>query len=170
MPRLYLRVLSPAQPLSLEGGDDDEGYALDVEWLIKEDGGAVRGTGVTDYRGLAEVADSNLEWLQNPLNTVVFLPSQFVLSVECNVPGRNAAQIRRALPFAAEEFVASDIESMHIAHAAIKPGHPVTCNILPHELMRQLAGLLQRHRYPPGILCGGCTGPAGGRQQRQCAV
>ena len=131
MPRLFLRVLSEATPLP-----EGEGYDLGVEWLIKENDGSVRGTGVTDYRGLSDIADPNVDWLTNPENTVVYLPSQFVLMVTCEVPGRSAAQIRRALPFAAEEYVASDIELMHIAHRAIKPGTPVLCNIVAHEVMR----------------------------------
>ena len=143
MPRLYLRVLSQARPLSHDGDIDSidsdstllEGYDLGVEWLIKENDGSVRGHGVTDYRGLADIADPNVDWLKDPENTVVFLPSQFVLMVTCAVPGRSAAQIRRALPFAVEEFVATDIELMHIAHAGIKAGQPVRCNIVAHETM-----------------------------------
>ncbi|XOV81755.1 MAG: type II secretion system protein GspL [bacterium] len=140
MPRLFLRVLSQAVPLSNDGDIDSEsalleGYDLGVEWLIKENDGSVRGTGVTDYRGLADIADPNIDWLKDPENTVVMLPSQFVLMVTCDVPGRSTAQIRRALPFAVEEYVATDIELMHIAHAGIKAGQPVRCNIVAHDTM-----------------------------------
>lgn len=125
MPRLFLRVLSEATILS-----DDEGYELGVEWLIKESDGSVRASGVTDYRGLADVADPNVEWLGNPENTIVLIPSQMVLTVSCEVPGRSAGQIKRALPFAVEEFVATDIERMHIAPGPIKPGLPILCSIV----------------------------------------
>jgi general secretion pathway protein L len=125
MPRLFLRVLSEATILS-----DGEGYELGVEWLIKESDGSVRASGVTDYRGLADVADPNVEWLGNPENTIVLIPSQMVLTVSCEVPGRSAGQIKRALPFAVEEFVATDIERMHIAPGPIKPGLPILCSIV----------------------------------------
>jgi general secretion pathway protein L len=125
MPRLFLRVLSEATILS-----DGEGYELGVEWLIKESDGSVRASGVTDYRGLADVADPNVEWLANPENTIVLIPSQMVLTVSCEVPGRSAGQIKRALPFAVEEFVATDIERMHIAPGPIKPGLPILCSIV----------------------------------------
>lgn len=148
MPKLFLRVLSEATPASDEG--EGEGFELGVEWLIKENDGSVRGTGVTDYRGLADIADPNVEWLANPENTVVYLPSQFVLMVTCEVPGRNVAQIRRALPFAAEEFVATDIEAMHIAHAAIKPGTGVLCNIVAHEVMRNWLDAFKSLGVNPG--------------------
>jgi len=145
MPRLFIRVLSEANILP-----DDEGYALGVEWLIKEADGSVRGGGVTDYRGLADVADPNVEWLADPDNTVVFLPSQFVLVVNCEVPGRSTAQIRRALPFAAEEFVATDIEQMHIAHGPIKAGEPVLCNIVAHEVMQNWLACFKSLGVNPG--------------------
>ncbi len=145
MPRLFLRVLSEAQPLP-----EGEGFDVSVEWLIKEKDGSVRGSGVTDYRGLADVADPNVEWLGDPENTVVILPSQFVLMVNCEVPGRSAAQIRRALPFAAEEFVASDIESMHIAHGTIRPGKPVLCNIVAHEVMTNWLACFNSLQVVPG--------------------
>jgi general secretion pathway protein L len=145
MPRLFLRVLSEAQSVP-----DDEGYDLGVEWLIRENDGSVRGGGVTDYRGLADIADPNVEWLADPENTVVFLPSQFVLMVTCTVPGRSAAQIRRALPFAAEEFVATDIEQMHIAHDNITPGQPVACNIVAHEVMENWLACFKSLQVNPG--------------------
>ncbi len=145
MPRLFIRVLSEANVLP-----DGEGYELGVEWLIREADGSVRGGGVTDYRGLADIADPNVDWLGDPGNTVVFLPSQFVLVVNCEVPGRSAAQIRRALPFAAEEFVATDIEQMHIAHGAIKPGTPVLCNIVAHEVMQNWLDCFKSLGVNPG--------------------
>ncbi len=155
MPRLYLRVLSEAtanflpeqaEELALDG----DSYSLGVEWLIRENDGSVRGTGVTDYRGLADVADPNIDWLANPDNTVVVLPSQFVLMVNCEVPGRNAAQIRRALPFAAEEYVATDIEFMHIAHGPIRPGNPVLCSIVAHDIMQSWLACFSSIGVNPG--------------------
>ncbi len=146
MSRLFLRVLSEANLLP-----DDEGYDLTVEWLIKEDDGSVRGSGTTDYRGLSDIADPNLDWLANPDNTVVYLPSQFVLMVSCQVPGRNTTQIRRALAFAAEEFVASDIELMQIAHGEIKPGTAVLCNIISHSVMENWLACFKSLQVNPGL-------------------
>ena len=128
MPRLFLRVLSDAKPLG-----EEEGYDIEVAWLVAENDGTIRGHGVTDQRGLLDVADPNVEWLQDPANTVVFIPAHFVLKVACQVPGKSTAQIRRALPFAVEEYVAAEIESMHIAHGPIRAGIPVNCNIIGRE-------------------------------------
>ena len=128
MPKLYLRVLSDAEPLA-----DGEGYDISVQWLLTENDGSVRGFGTTDQRGLADVADPHVEWLNDPQNTVVFVPAHFVLRVACEVPGRSPAQIRRALPFAVEEYVATDIETIHIAHGPIKARVPIQCNLIARE-------------------------------------
>ncbi len=130
MPQLFLRALSEAHAV-----EDEDGYEFAVEWLIREDDGSIRGSGSTDFRGLSDVADPNTDWLADPDNTVVFIPSQFVLMLDCEVPGRNAGQIRRALPFAVEEYVASDIETMHIAHGDVRVGEPVTCHVISQHIL-----------------------------------
>ncbi len=96
MPTLFLRVLSPVERL-------EEGFAIGCEWLIVEDDGDERAQGVTDYRGLADLADPNVDWLRTPTNIVVLVPSEHVLGVSCTVPGRSIGQIRRALPYVVEE-------------------------------------------------------------------
>ncbi|MEM7079815.1 MAG: type II secretion system protein GspL [Pseudomonadota bacterium] len=146
MPRLYIRLERPVRKLP-----DDEGFDIAVEWLIKENDGRVRGHGQTDYRGLEDLADPNVDWLADPNNTVVFLPSEFVLTLNCEVPGRSATQIRRALPFAVEEFVAGDIEDMHIAYQAIKPGAPVLCNVVSHAVMQDLLNCFGSVGVVPGV-------------------
>lgn len=146
MPKLYLRLLTNATPV-----EDEDSYNITVEWLLRDNDGTVRGHGETDYRGLADVADPNVEWLGDPQNTIVFVPSQFVLRIACEVPGRSTAQIRRALPFAAEEYVATDIESMHIAHDAIRAGQPVDCNIVSHQQMQNWIGCLNAVGVSPGF-------------------
>ena len=56
MPTLFLRVLSAAEPV-------DEGFTIGCEWLIVEDDGRERAQGVADYRGIADVADPNVDSL-----------------------------------------------------------------------------------------------------------
>lgn len=158
MPRLFLRVLSEATPHTSGVSTADvtdaeiaiEDYDVGVEWLIAEDDGSVRGAGVTDYRGLSDIADPNLTWLADPDNTVVFLPSQFVLTLSCEVPGKTAAQMRRGLPFTVEEFVATDIEDMHIAHGNVKPNTPVMCNIVAHEVLANWLACFRSLQVNPG--------------------
>lgn len=147
MPRLYIRMQSEARPLP-----EEEGYELKLQWLVTESDGSVRGHGVTDYRGLKDVADPNADWLREPDNTVVFIPAHYVLGVDCQVPGRSTAQIRRALPFAVEEFIAEDIESMHIAHALIRSGEPVACSLVRRDLITGWLTCLREAGINPGYM------------------
>ena len=147
MPKLYLRMLTDATPIP-----DEEGFDLRVAWLVSENDGSIRGHGVTDHRGLQDVADPNVEWLQDPLNTIIFVPAHFVLQIACEVPGRSTLQIRRALPFAVEEYVAQDIESMAIAHGPIKAGSPIQCTIIAREQMENWLECLSSVGVKAGFL------------------
>lgn len=128
MPTLFIRALSQAEPSA-------DGYTFAGEWLILEDDGTEKSSGVADYRGLQDLLDPGFDWAQNPDNVVVVVPSEFVLGVSCSVPGRNVGQIRKALPFAVEEFVASDIEGMHLAHGVIQRDRPVRCNLVERDIL-----------------------------------
>lgn len=147
MPTLYLRLLAPARR-------DDEGFHLSVEWLIGEDDGAERATGVTDFRGLSDLIDPAADWLQNPNNIVVIVPAEHVLGVSCEVPGRSTGQIRRALPFVVEEFVAADIEGMHLAHGPIRRGESIRVNLINRLHVEDWLACLAELEVTPGhMIC-----------------
>lgn len=145
MPTLYIRVLSVAEPL-------DEGYRIGGEWLILDNEGAVLSRGVTDYAGFSELVESSSGWLSDPANVVVILPSEHVLGVSCEVPGRNVNQIRKALPFVVEEFVTTDIEGMHLAHGGIRSGRPVRCNLVEKGLLESWRACFTEIGIAPGFL------------------
>ena len=145
MPTLFLRVLSPVERL-------EEGFAIGCEWLIVEDDGQERAQGVTDYRGLADLADPNVDWLRTPTNIVVLVPSEHVLGVSCTVPGRSIGQIRRALPYVVEEYVATDIEGMHIASEAIKRGAVIHCCLIDRDLLQGWLDCFASLSIVPGFM------------------
>ncbi len=128
MSTLFIRVLSPATR-------DEEGLHLSSTWLILEDDGSERAQGKADLRGLSELIDPSANWLQKPDNIVVIVPGEHVLGVSCEVPGRSIGQIRRALPFVVEEYVATEIEGMHLASGLIRRGQPIRCNLIDKELL-----------------------------------
>ncbi|MDA1076722.1 MAG: type II secretion system protein GspL [Proteobacteria bacterium] len=145
MSKLFLRLTSKARAL-------DEGFEIRCDWLISDANGSIRGEGSTDYRGLIDLADEDSDWLNNPENVVVFLPDQFVLNVSCEVPGRSSGQIRRALPYAVEEFVASDIEAMHLAHGPIVRSVPIRCALVNREMLETWIACLASAGLNPGYL------------------
>ena len=128
MPTLFIRLLSPAT-------HDEEGIHLSSAWMIVEDDGSERAKGEADLRGLSELIDPSSQWLHKPDNIVVIVPSEHVLAVSCEVPGRSIGQIRRALPFVVEEFVATEIEGLHLANDVIRKGKPIRCNLIETTLL-----------------------------------
>lgn len=145
MPTLFLRLLTPAHR-------DDEGYHLSAAWRIVEDDGATRAEGETDYRGLSDLIDPSADWLADPENIVAFLPTRCVLALTCDVPGRSTGQIKRALPFVVEEFVASDIESLHLAAGSVQRGQPVAVNALDRVSLENWLECLASLEIRPGYL------------------
>jgi len=143
MPTLYIRLLSPARR-------DDEGFHLGSEWLIVEDDGSERAKGVTDLRGLSDLIDPAADWLQNPQNIVTVVPGEHVLGVSCEVPGRSTGQIRRALPFVVEEFVATDSEGMHLAHGLIRRGEATRVNLIDRVHIEDWLSCLAELAITPG--------------------
>ncbi len=145
MPTLFIRLQSLVY-------HDEDGKDLSCDWLILENDASVRASGVTDYRGLSELIDPSAEWLQNPNNLVVMVPAEHVLALSTEVPGRSVGHIRRALPFVVEEYVAADIEQMHLAHGPIKRGAPVRVNLIDQSYVDDWVACFEELGLKPGFM------------------
>lgn len=145
MPLLCLRLLSEARTT-------EDTWSMAAEWLIREDDGSIRGQGVTDYRGLCDLLDPAQAWLAESANVLVLIPHDNVLELNVTVPGRSGAQIRRALPYAVEEFATTDIENLHIATDSIRPGQPVRVQLIERDLIRGWLDCLRSLNLQPGQL------------------
>ncbi len=143
MPTLFIRLQSPVY-------HDEDGKDLSCDWLILENDGSVRASGVTDYRGLSELIDPSADWLQNPDNLVIMVPAEHVLALSTEVPGRSVGHIRRALPFVVEEFLAADIENMHLAHGPIRKGAPVRVNLIDGSYIDDWVDCFEELGLKPG--------------------
>lgn len=124
MERLILRL--PGDVSSAEAA---------IEWLVQGDGQTVAGHGWTTRAELGEVVAEQAPWADDPGRVVVFIAAADLLMLACRVPGRNAAQIRRAAPYAIEEFLTEDIDAMHVATGAIGRQAPVECLVAPRSSM-----------------------------------
>ena len=165
MPTLFIRALSIPRPL-------DEGFEFSCEWLVVDPDGRHHSRGSGDFTcapdeepdftplwrrsgssdGTANGTESGEEWALNPVNVVLLAPGQHVLSVTCEVPGRNAGQIRRALPYVVEEFIAGNIEGSHIASGPVRRGQPIRCCIIDDGLLRDWLACLRALGVRPGYL------------------
>ncbi|MCZ6890423.1 MAG: type II secretion system protein GspL [Gammaproteobacteria bacterium] len=155
MPKLFLRLTS--EPVMVEPDDQTEqDFAqeldLSVDWLVREDDGQVRGEGRTDARGLTEIIDTDAAWATDPANIVTLIPAEHVLNVNCTVPGRHVAQIRRALPYAVEEYLTADVETLHLAHGPIQRGQPVSCLLVQRDTLHAWLGALEAANIRPGFM------------------
>ena len=154
-------------PQTVEAGLD-----FSCEWLVVDADGRHHSHGSGDFvcrtdaaepdrsllRRIHAIEDNGPEtenrhhWLLDPANVVFIAPGEHVLSVSCEVPGRSTAQIRRALPYVVEEFIASDLERVHIANGPIRRGQPVRCCVIENELLRDWLACLNTLGVCPGHL------------------
>ena len=141
MMRLFLRPQSPARR------EADVATIDAIAWVVLDDG-AIRSQGSGDSSGLADLASNSA--FAEPSNVVLIVPAESCLSVQCSIPARSIAQARRALPFAVEEHLASDLDEMHIAAGAIRRDAPIDVVAIEHDLLRGWLDALSQAGFTPG--------------------
>lgn len=140
MPRLFLAL------------PDDHADA-GIEWLVRGDDGEIAGFGHAGGDELLALIEGEAQWaMDDPDKVVVFVPASEAVALSCTVPGRNPNQIRRAAPYAIEEYLTGDIEDMHVACGPIARNAPVRCLVAPHARMTDWLGRLEAARIVPGLL------------------
>ena len=130
----------------------EDGFDAILDWLVRDSDGSVEAEGRTDLDGLAEVLESVAPWADDPHKVVVLVPAEDVLYASCQVPGRSAAQIRRAAPYAVEEFVADDIDTMQVACAPPVRNEPVRCLVAPRTKVDDWLACAAAAGLQPGFL------------------
>ena len=159
--RLFIRILSAPEPTDRGANQTDDLMAC--RWLLRGDGGEVLARGDSLGGDLGNAIGPNgipgaASALADPENVVVLAPTAQVAWLSRAVPGRRPAQIRRALPFAVEEFLTQDVETMHLAHGPIVRGQPVRCALVDRQLITDWLtclrdfGLRPGHMVPDGSL------------------
>ena len=142
MLRLFVRFTSP-----VDGAEEAR-----LDWLIRDDADGVKAQGRTDRAGLATLVADNAPWAKDAGRVVAFVPTAEVVALRCEVPGRTAAQLRRAARYAVEPFVTEDIETMHVACGALARHEPVRCLVTPRAAMRAWLDVLADGGVAPGCL------------------
>ena len=145
---LFIRLQAPAVR-------DGDGWQLRCEWLLADAQGRSQGRGVASCHELLGrvAAETRLGDEAESLAEIVGLVSnEQVLCLQCDVPGRRASQLRQALPYVVEEFTATEIEDLHIAHGTIKAGAPVRCCVVAKPLLEGwLASLAEAGIAPQSL-------------------
>ncbi len=101
--------------------DDAEHWQFRRERMPGSRTGGLSGSGATELA--ASIGHADAEGVDEDAlpRVTLLLPAARVLSAEVTVPARSRRQLLRALPFAVEERLAIDLDTVHIAHAALRP-------------------------------------------------
>ncbi len=122
--------------------DEDE-----PEWVIVDNAGMV-----------AAPADrcpvEMLPELVGQRRLVVLAPSHKVLLTSVNLPIRNPARLRQALPFALEEQVAEDLAVLHFAAGRRRPSGEVPAAIVRRHDLEEWLGQLRQVGLEPAAVYG----------------
>lgn len=105
--RLYLRPLTPFE----DSGESPEDHLFN--WVLYDAGGDAQAQGSRDFRNTIEQTLS-----QNGLDDVLLvglIPGDEALFCMADIPAKQSRFINQALPYAVEEQIAQDIDSVHLA-------------------------------------------------------
>ena len=80
-----------------------------------------------------------------PPRTIVLVPGIDVFLGDARVPGRNRQQVLRAIPYALEEQLATDVEQLHFALGPVQADNHYPVAAVDREKMESWAELLREH-------------------------
>ena len=143
MKHLFIKLLTiPEKNL------EHDYYDVSLEWVIKNAENELIGQGDADHRALMDLTGLNGNW-DKDFEISVILLNTWAIATSLMVPGKNASQIERALPFAVEEFVSSEVEELHIAKGRMKSGDLLTCHLIDSVIIRRVLDLLNESNISP---------------------
>ncbi|VAW78703.1 hypothetical protein MNBD_GAMMA15-2316 [hydrothermal vent metagenome] len=107
------------------------------DWMLVNEQGDARTPVRTGAPEIGVVAGAS--------RVVVIVPGEEVLLSEVRVPGRNRQRVLRAIPFALEEQLASDVELLHFAIGAAQEDEHYPVAVVDRSRMDGWAELLAEH-------------------------
>lgn len=141
---LYLR------DFSCEETEEEVLYTGTVGWYVQGEEGEESIEGESHIVDLQSDLEEHREGTRFNA-TVLFLDDSYTLFVREEVPGRSVPQIRRALPFAVENYLSDDLENTHIAHGSISRGSAVDCIAINSELLGNILQALKLSDVYPTV-------------------
>lgn len=82
----------------------------------------------------------------------VVLPGEQVVTAEVAVPARNRRQLARVLPFALEDQLTEDVDSLHFVPIAFTPGTSAVAAVVSRELVREVRSTFEAAGLSPTAL------------------
>ena len=106
--------------------DELDAETLQCDWVVLGEENDLMGQGTTNFSSLLaqveEIAES-----ETISNSVLLLPDTVTVFIRADIPGKTSSQMIKALPYAVESYVSTDIEKMHLARGTVRKGNPVAC-------------------------------------------
>ena len=106
-----------------------------VDWIVVDGNGARLGP---PQRGALDAAASAAD----DRSVIVLVPATNVLTTSTEIPMRPGARLLAALPFALEEQLADDVESLHFAAGTRRDSGRLPVAVVAHELLQEWLGRL----------------------------
>lgn len=108
------------------------------DWMLVDESGAGR----TPVREGAPEAGV----VAGAARILVIVPGDDVLLSEARVPGRNRQRVLRAIPYALEEQLAADVETLHFAIGPMQEDDRYPVAVVDRARMEAWSALLSEHR------------------------
>jgi len=106
-----------------------------VEWIVADDSGTRRGQTVS-----GSLADAARDVRGRPV--IVLVPATEVLTTTADIPIRSGPRLRAALPFALEESLADDVDTLHFASGARRENGKLPVAVVARARMDEWLGTL----------------------------
>lgn len=127
-----------------------------VDWNLYDDSSTLVNQGRHALKNLSE----HIQRAVDAFDIAVIVPGEAVLLTDVSVPSQQLRQIKQALPYAVEELIADDIESVHLALPNnLDPKKPtVDVAVVSHQVLVDWLDELHSNRLSPSkilidVLC-----------------
>lgn len=120
------------------------GTGQPLDWLRIDNNGRI-GTALREPQPPLSVIESARE-------IIVLAPSESITLLSAPLPAKQPEQARKAAPFAVEDQIAGNVESLHFAVAPNGPGQWWIAAVQPETLSTWLRELQKRDIYPDRLL------------------
>ena len=121
---------------------------MECDWVAIDEQDEVVGQGATTFAMLQSEVQESLE-ADNIEHSVLFLSDAMTLFIQAEVPGKTSSQMVKALPYAVESYISTEIEEMHIARGTVRRGLPVDCLTIEKTKLDPIINLLAQSGLEP---------------------
>lgn len=83
---------------------------------------------------------------------VVLVPTDAITLLAAHIPTRQRQRLRQALPYALEEQLAADVETLHFAAAAHGSGEDVPCAVVDRSTLRGWLDAMETSGIKPDVM------------------